>query len=245
MTMRRIIPTVIIGIAVVAAAWILAAAYNYKYHQQETISVTGGAEINFNSDLIVWTGSYSRKAETLESAYAQLKEDEEKVKKYLAGNGIDDNEVIFNSVNISKDYTNRYDDNGRVTGSVFSGYTLTQTVKVQSKEIAKVEKVSREITGLIQSGVAFNSQPPAYYYTKLSDLKIDLLAKAAADGYQRAETIAKNGGSTLGALKSADMGVFQIIGQYSNEDYTWGGAFNTRNKEKTASITVKMLFEVK
>lgn len=243
--MRRIISGIIISIAVIVAAWILGAAYKYKYHQQQIITVTGGAEINFNSDLIVWTGSYSRKAETLESAYAQLKEDEEKVRKYLSGNGINGEEVIFNSVNISKDYTNRYDDNGRVTGSVFNGYTLTQSVKVQSKEIAKVEKISREITGLIQSGVAFNSQPPAYYYTKLSDLKIDLLAKAAADGRQRAETIAKNGGSKLGHLKSADMGVFQIVGQYSNEDYTWGGAFNTRDKEKTASITVKMQFEVR
>lgn len=243
--MKRIITAIIIGIAVVVAAWVLGSAYKYKYHQQQIITVTGGAEINFNSDLIVWTGSYSRKAETLESAYAQLKEDEDKVRKYLSSNGINANDVIFNSVNISKDYTNRYDDNGRVTGSVFNGYTLTQSVKVQSKEITKIEKISREITGLIQSGVAFNSQPPAYYYTKLSDLKIDLLAKAAADGRQRAETIAKNGGSKLGSLKSAEMGVFQIIGQYSNEDYTWGGAFNTRNKEKTASITVKMQFEVK
>lgn len=243
--MRKIITTIIIGIAIIISAWILGSAYKYKYHQQQIITVTGGAEINFNSDLIVWTGSYSRKAETLESAYAQLKEDEDKVRKYLSGNGINASEVIFNSVNISKDYTNRFDDNGRVTGSVFSGYTLTQSVKVQSKEIAKVEKISREITGLIQSGVAFNSQEPAYYYTKLSDLKIDLLAKAAADGRQRAETIAKNGGSKLGALNSAEMGVFQIVGQYSNEEYTWGGAFNTRSKEKMASITVKMQFVVK
>lgn len=243
--MGKILTALIISIAVVVAAWVLGAAYKYKYHQQQVIAVTGGAEINFNSDLIVWTGSYSRKAETLESAYAQLKEDEDKVRKYLSGNGISDTGVIFNSVNISKDYTNKYDDNGRVTGSVFNGYTLTQSVKVQSAAIEKVEKISREITGLIQSGVAFNSQPPAYYYTKLSDLKIDLLAKAAADGRQRAETIARNGGGRLDGLQSAEMGVFQIVGQYSNENYTWGGAFNTANKEKTASITVKMQFGVK
>lgn len=155
------------------------------------------------------------------------------------------NDVIFDAVNISKDYDNKYNDEGRVTGSVFSGYTLTQSIKVQSKDIDNVEKVSREITGLIQSGVAFNSNVPAYYYTKLADLKIDLLSKATADGRQRAETIAKNSGQSLGTLKSADMGVFQIIGQYSNESYSWGGAFNTDSKEKTASITVKMSFAVK
>jgi len=45
-------------------------------------------------------------------------------------------------------------------------------------------------------------------------------------------------------LKTAEMGVFQITGQNSSEDYTYGGAFNTTSKMKTASITVKLAFEV-
>lgn len=243
--MRRIIPTFIIGLAVIIAALVLGHNYNYKFRQQKTISVTGGATINFSSDLIVWQGSYSRKATTLEQAYSALKKDENKVRDFLSQNGIDLSKVIFSAVDISKDYETQYDSNGRMAGQKFTGYTLTQNIKVKSAEISKVEKISREITGLIQSGVEFNSQPPAYYYTKLSDLKIDLLAKAAADGQMRAETIAKKSKNKLGGLKNADMGVFQIIGQYSDESYSWGGAFNTSSKEKTASITVKMEFELK
>lgn len=243
--MRSILSTFVIGLAIVLAAVILGRHYNYKFRQQQTIQVTGGAEVNFKSDLIVWQGTYSRKAQTLEDAYARLKEDKQQVSDYLAKNGINADHVIFSAVDINKNFETQYDNSGRRTGEVFTGYTLTQTVKVQSKEIAKVEKVSREITGLIQSGVEFNSFPPSYYYTQLSDLKIDLLSKAAEDGRLRAETIAKNSGNKLGNLKTADMGVFQIIGQYSNENYTWGGAFNTQDKNKTASITVKMEFELK
>ena len=40
------------------------------------------------------------------------------------------------------------------------------------------------------------------------------------------------------------MGIFQITGQNSNEDYSWGGTFNTSSKEKTASITMKLDYEV-
>ena len=97
---------------------------------------------------------------------------------------------------------------------------------------------------MIESGIEFNSSPPSYYYTKLSELKVDLLAKASADAKQRAETIAKNAGSSLGKIKKATMGVFQITGQNSNEDYSYGGAFNTGAKNKTASITVKIDFAV-
>jgi hypothetical protein len=36
------------------------------------------------------------------------------------------------------------------------------------------------------------------------------------------------------------MGVFQITGKNANEIYSYGGAFNTSSKEKTASITLKV-----
>ncbi len=70
-----------------------------------------------------------------------------------------------------------------------------------------VKRISREVTELIESSIEFNSSSPLYYYSKLSDIKIDLLAKASADAKARAETIAKNSGSSLGDLKKANMGI--------------------------------------
>jgi hypothetical protein len=34
--------------------------------------------------------------------------------------------------------------------------------------------------------------------------------------------------------------VFQITGRNTNEEYSYGGAFNTSSKEKTASITLRV-----
>ena len=49
----------------------------------------------------------------------------------------------------------------------------------------------------------------------------------------------------MGKLKRSQMGVFQIVGQYSDEDYSWGGSFNTSSKYKTASITVKNTYKIR
>ena len=108
-----------------------------------------------------------------------------------------------------------------------------------------MEVVSREVTKLIESGIEISSLEPSYFYTKLSELKIDLLAKASADAKKRAETIAGNSGSTLGKLLKADMGVFQITAPNSNEDFSYGGAFNTSSKNKKASITIRTNFAIK
>ncbi|MBL7722835.1 MAG: SIMPL domain-containing protein [Chitinophagaceae bacterium] len=243
--MKNYVSPIAIAIAIIAGVLLLANAYKYKYKATETITVTGLAEKDFVSDQIVWTGNYSRKTMDLKSAYSQLKEDESKIRNYLKGKGVTDAEMVFSAVSIDKEFSSRYDENGRITGSEFTGYNLKQDVTVESKDIEKVEKISREITELIESGIEFNSSSPSYYYTKLSELKIDLLAKASADAKQRAETIAKNSGSRLGNIKKATMGVFQITGQNSNEDYSYGGAFNTSSKNKTASITIRIDYAVK
>ncbi len=243
--MKNVIAPIAIAVAIIIGLFLVGNAYKYKFKATETITVTGLAEKNFVSDQIVWTGNYSRKEMELKSAYTLLKEDEAKIRAYLKGKGVTDAEMVFSAVSIDKDFDEKYDAEGRKIGSTFTGYNLRQSVTVDSKDIDKVEKISREITELIESGIEFNSSAPSYYYTKLSELKIDLLAKASADARLRAETIAKNSNSSLGQIKKATMGVFQITGQNSNEDYSYGGVFNTTSKSKTASITIKIDFAVK
>ena len=240
--MKQHLSTFSIAAAVVLSAIVLGNAWNYRYRSQETISVTGLATKDFASDLIVWDGSYSRKSMDLKDAYAQLKSDETNIRKYLSGKGIDEKEVVLSAISIDKDFESIYDSQGQQTGQRFTGYNLTQTVTIQSSDIDKVENVSREVTELIQQGIEFNSSSPSYFYTKLADLKLDLLAKAAEDARKRAETIAKNSGSAVGDLKKSNMGVFQITARNSNEDYSYGGAFNTDARYKTASITIRAEF---
>ena len=240
--MRILYAAAILGVCAILAFWIAGNAFKYKSKSTETIIVTGLAEKDFGSDLIVWNGSYSRKEMDLKSAYASVKQDEAAIRQYLKGKGITDNEMVFSSVVINKEFDYRTDANGRSLGQEFNGYNLIQTVKVQSNDIDKIDKIAREVTELIQSGIEFNSQAPLFYNTKLSEVKMELLAKASADAKMRAETIAKNSGSSLGKLRKASMGVFQITGKNSNEDYSYGGAFNTSSRNKTGSITIKMEF---
>lgn len=121
---------------------------------------------------------------------------------------------------------------------------MIQTVKIESTNVELIENVSREITELLNLGVQFNSFPPRYYYTKIADLKIAMISKATEDARLRAVKIAENSGENLGDLNGASMGVFQITGQNSGEDYSWSGAYNTQDKNKTASITMRLEYEI-
>jgi Uncharacterized protein conserved in bacteria len=242
---KNFIPSIVIAVAIIITASIFAGAYKYKFKTTETITVTGLAEKEFVSDLITWSGEYQRKSLELKDAYRLIKNDEATVRQYLKSNKIDDNEIVFSSITIQKEYSQKRDENGHTVSSVFTGFKLSQHVTVESKNIDKVELVSREVTKLIESGIEISSLEPSYFYTKLSELKIDLLAKASADAQKRAETIAENSGSSLGKILKADMGVFQITAPNSNESFSFGGTFNTSSKTKKATITIRINYAVK
>jgi hypothetical protein len=243
--MRAHLSAFIFSVAIIIAGIIIGSSYKYKFKTDETVSVIGSAEYDFSADLIVWSANFDRTATDLTAAYASLKKDAQQIQTYLTQQGIEAKEIIFSSISISKQYDETYNSEGRRTGSVFKGYKLHQNVKIESKKIDNVEKISRDITQLIQSGIELNSGEPLYYYTKLSDLKVSLLAKASTNAYSRASTIAENSHTKLGKLKKASMGIFQITGQYSNEDFTYMGAFNTSSRNKTANVTVRADFELK
>jgi hypothetical protein len=242
--MKQNITAIIFSVAIVLASIILGYSYFNRTQPVSNISVTGLGEKNFTSDLIVWEGSFTKSNMNLQRAYSQLKSDKKVISKYLAKKGIVESEIVFSSVNSIRDTRSNYSADGKYLGSVFIGYRLDQTLSIESKDVAKVEKLSREITELLNDGIEFYSQPPRYYYTKVADLKIEMISRATEDARVRAEKIAENSGSKLGKLISAKMGIFQITGQNSNEDYSWGGTFNTSSKEKTASITMKLIYGI-
>lgn len=242
--MKNNLTALIFAIAIVLSALLLGNAYVDRKKPEGTIEVTGLGKTDFSSDLVVWEGSFSSRDESLKTAYATLEKDKQLVEEYLVSKGVDKSDIIFGAVSTDRRMRVRYSENGNYMGEEFDAYYLNRSVRLESANIEKVENISREITELLNRGVNFYSDLPRYYYTKLSDLKIDLISRATEDARLRAEKIAENSGARLGKLISARMGVFQITGQNSTEEYSWGGTFNTVDRDKTASITMKLDFKV-
>ena len=233
----------VFSISLIISVFVISNAIKNRNESNNVIVVTGMAERSFESDLIVWKSQFTVKNTNLTSAYAELKTQSEVTRKFLESREINKAEMTFSAVEITKEYV--YVNSNGNSISTFDGYRLTQQVSISSSNVTKIEGISREITELINNGIEITSLPPAYFYTKLSDLKIKMLAEASQDGLMRAKTIAENGNGDLGRLVNSTMGVFQIVAQNSTEDYSWGGTFNTSSKKKTATVTVKLQYMVK
>lgn len=241
--MKNTVAVTLACLTAIVIALTLSYAYLHRNRTNDGITVTGLAQRDFTADLIVWNGTFAAKDLVLKSAFQRLKADRKHVESFLIERGIPADRVVFSSIDINKEFDTSYD---KVRGqtSTFTGYRLTQQVSVESNVVEKIETVARDITELINVGVEFYSNAPSYYYTKLGELKIEMLSAATANAKTRAEKIIDNSGGKLGKLKNARLGVFQIVAQNSSESYTWSGAYNTSAKNKTGAVTVKLDYEL-
>jgi hypothetical protein len=84
---------------------------------------------------------------------------------------------------------------------------------------------------------------PNYFYTKLDELKIEMLATATENAKQRAENMAKASGNRIGFMRSARMGVFQITSPNST-DVSDSGINDTSSIEKKVTAVVSVTFSI-
>jgi hypothetical protein len=189
--MKAPINSIIIALAIIITALIFSSAFRNRSKSNNSIAVTGLGSKDFVSDLIVWSGSFIRKNANLKDAYAELDKDREKINEYLVSKGIKAVNIVFSAIEINKEFEDVYDANGKRLKSVFSGYRLSQNVQIESGEVDKVEGISRQVSELINSGIEFYSNAPQYYYTKLAELKIEMIAEATKDANTRAKKLPK------------------------------------------------------
>ncbi len=236
-----LIITAILTLGAIASVYLLTSGLIRYKSTAGAITVSGSAKKQITSDWVVWTGSYSYKSATLSEAYKGLVSNRAKVKDYFVSKGIAEKDLIFSST--STMVNNVILPNGNYSNEIES-YVLSESVEIASKNVDKVTELSRGATELIDQGVEFQSNPPQYFYTKIADLKQEMLALATKDAFNRAKQIAKNSRSRIGSLRSAKQGVFQITPRYSNEisDY---GINDTSSLEKEITAVVSCSFSVR
>jgi len=206
----------------------------------QTITVTGSARKRIKSDLVIWRAGVSYQAPVLADAYRSLSESVPRVKSYLIGKGIPENQITISSISSQTLHSKTTD--GEESADI-SGYSLRQELGVRSNDVDKIAQIARQATELINQGILIESQALEYHYTKLGDLKIEMLAEAAKDAKTRAEQIAKSTGSSIGSVRSARMGVLQITPADSSE-VSDSGMNDTSSLDKDITDVVNIGFGV-
>jgi hypothetical protein len=210
------------------------------------LRITGSAKKRIVSDVIEWTATIEAHAADRTSAYKQLRSGTEKAVAFLKNQGIPAGEIQTQSASFKEVFETQYLGTGpnRIEKQISKGFDTKQEISVRSKDVPRIEKASREITSLLEEGVSITSAEPGYYYTRLGELKLEMLGAAGMDARARAEKILHStGGASLGKLISADMGIININPADSTETSEEGNN-DTSSFEKDIITIVHAEYEL-
>jgi len=237
---NSVIFPIILGFSLILSSAIIGFVLYQTRMGDKTLQVTGSAAKTIKSDVVKWTSVFTRTVvlSDLKSGSTAMTQDLEKVKVFLKDSGISDDQITISPVFMDQ----QYDYNKGASTPTY--YNLRQVVIVQSADVQKITDVAKNTQQLVEAGVIFSTQALEYYYTKLPETRVELLADAVKDAQNRATKIAESSGQKIGLLKSASVGVVQVLPVNSVEisDY---GAYDTSSIDKQVMITVRTVFSIK
>ena len=203
--------TVILAVAIVFAAGLLGRGIVQFRLADRYVSVKGVAERDVVADVGIWPLRFVAAADLLESARDKIETDRRRVTAFLMRAGLDSSAISLRSLEVLDAEANRYSQ-----GPVRSRYIVNMTLVVRSNDVERLSRASQSIGELVAAGVVLSAGEyggggPTYLFTRLNDLKPEMLAESTANARKAAQQFALESGSKVGAIRRAYQGVFEIL----------------------------------
>ena len=177
---------------------------------ERTVSVKGLAEKEVQADVVLWPIQYLCADNELSSIYAKLEQDTATITAFLKKAGLDDTEISLSAPNVTDKMAQGYGDTERIKYR----YSAVQTLSVYTSKVDSAIKVMTAIAELGKQGVTFLADnygnKTEYIYTKLNEIKPEMIEEATRNARASAEKFAQDSQSALGKIKSANQGQFSI-----------------------------------
>lgn len=229
--------TILILGAIIVAVYLGNIAYSIKV-AADTIEVTGSAKEAVTADQGRWVINLETRTGIgdLQTGYSRLDSAINRIGEYLASQGLDTYETPAG--NSYPQYV--YPQNGE---AYQSGYSVSRSIIVRSSDIEKLTALANNVDPLVGEGYTVSTGSLELTYSKLAEMRVQLLSKAIKDAEERARAIAQDSGRDVTTIRNASSGVVQVLaeGAVDISDY---GSYDTQSLRKEVMVTVRATFSI-
>lgn len=233
---NKIIPAVIVSLGLAMGGFFPGYYYYKTKSDARSVSVKGLAEKNVVADMGIWNIQFTVSGNDLSATRAQIGAQAQEITGFLKKQGFADGEIHIGRIETNDLMANPYRDN---TAAATSRFILTQTIAVRSDKVQNISNAMSLSNELIGKGIVFSNQSASYFFTKLNEIKPEMLKDATKNAKEAALEFARNSGSTVGKIKYANQGVFSILAADSPNSYE----ATQINKKVRVVSTVEYLLE--
>ena len=199
--------TIVLAAAVAASGWWVADGLRHFRTGDRYVTVKGLAEREVPADLVVWPITFTQTGNELPALYEQIQANQQRIAAFLKAQGLADAEQSLSTPRIED-----FEAHGFRENRAGNRYKADVTYTVRSPDVTGVTQAMRASGELVKAGVALApwGPPPEFLYTRLTELKPQLLALATQNARVAAEQFAKDSASTVGRIRTANQGQITI-----------------------------------
>lgn len=181
-----------------------------------TVVVKGLSERDVPADIAIWPITFKEAGNDLSALYQSIENKKAQVVEFLGKSGFRGDEISQSAPKITDRLAQEYVDADKVKFR----YSATVTITVYTGNVTLVREAMRNLADLGKKGIAIGGQDyqtrPEYLFTKLNELKPQMIEEATKNAREVAEKFASDSRSTLGKIKHAEQGQFTINDRDTN-----------------------------
>lgn len=202
----------VLALGIALGGWFVGHGFMESRQGDRYVTVKGFAERIVKADLALWPMRFVATGNDLTQVQEKLRTDAAAVLAFLAEAGIPRNVVELQNVEVTDLFAQAYR-----SGPVENRFIVAQTLMVRSDDVDRIIQASQRLDALVDAGVVLSSDMgpasggPYYLYTRLNDLKPEMIAEATRNARAAAEQFAADSSSSLGGIRQASQGLFQIL----------------------------------
>jgi uncharacterized protein len=212
----------VLALGMIGGAFFIAKAINNHTYYNRSIHVKGLSEKDVVADQGIWKLTISLAGNDIVSLNQKAAEYKRIVVDGLLASGFQASEVNGDlPVSIEDKMVDRYND--RFDPEKQARYVLDTTIQLETTDVEKLFKSTHVINQFVAQGIFFKgSTAPTFFYSKLNEIKPDMLKEAGVNAFAGALELASNTKSQVGKIKDASQGAFSIRLRNDSAEYEGG-----------------------
>jgi hypothetical protein len=211
---RWTVPALVLAAGIALAGLLTGLGFARGREADRYVTVKGISEREVGADLAIWPLRIVSADNDLARAHASLQKSVELIQNFLVAQQLDTAQASLQDFSVSDAYANQFGGGERAS----TRYVIHQTVVVRSTKPELVLAASQRVGTLVNAGVVLSSgaeygpsSGPTFVFTKLNALKPAMIAEATARARESAEQFARDSKSSIGGIRQANQGVFEIL----------------------------------
>jgi len=206
----------LLALAIVLGGYLLGDGVRRARMADRAVTVRGLAERDVTADLATWTLNISAQGTELSEVLTEMEQDTRAVQAFFRSRGFRPQDLSDAGVSVNQFYdTNQ----GRNT------VTVRRRIQLRTSDVMRARAAHGQQFELIRAGVAIEEGSDINYsFTRLNDIKPEMIAAATRDARRGAERFAQDSGTAVGGIRSATQGYFSIGARAGNETAEGSGS---------------------